>query len=336
MSIFVVSTGDRTPFHWPAVKRPPKGAGFTLVELLVVIAIIGILIALLLPAVQAAREAARRMQCTNNLKQVALASHNYHDRLRSLPPGTLLKMFSSRPRRRGPSLFIFILNEMEQSNLRGELDLDDPLNNEAGGQDALSALVLPVLVCPSDVIRENPVDSGSGRWHGLTSYGGNGGTGGTNRFLCSTHAKAADGVFFETGPLSDPTPGQSPVRLADVVDGTSNTLFFGERSHVDEAFDQWADGAGEQTIGNYGWWHTCGGLAIVDATMTTLAPLNYESDTTQPEFACLRVSAFGSLHPGGANFALVDGSVRFVSETIEMTTYRALSTRQGGEVVQVP
>jgi len=315
-------------------RRSPRG--FTLVELLVVIAIIGILIALLLPAVQAAREAARRMQCTNNLKQLALATHNYHDRLRSFPPGTLLKMFSGRPRRRGPSLFIFILNEMEQSNLRGELDLEDPLNNEQGGQSAISAIVLPVLVCPSDVLKANPVDNGSGRWHGLTSYGGNGGTGGTNRFLCTVNPQIADGMFFETGPLSHPTAGQSPVRVADVLDGTSNTLFFGERSHVDEAFDTWATGAGEQLLGDYGWWHTCGGLAIVDATMTTLAPVNYETDTSQTDFACLRVSAFGSLHPGGANFALADGSVRFLGETIEMDTYRALSTRRGGEVAPVP
>ncbi|HUT94912.1 MAG TPA: DUF1559 domain-containing protein [Thermoguttaceae bacterium] len=318
----------------PPCRRP---RGFTLVELLVVIAIIGILIALLLPAVQAAREAARRMQCTNNLKQLALATHNYHDRLRSFPPGTLLKPFSSRPRQRGPSLFIFILNEMEQSSLRGQLDLDDPLNNEAGGQSALSALVLPVLVCPSDVMRQNPVETtSSGRWHGLTSYGGNGGTGGTNRFLCTVNAQIADGMFFETGPLSNPSANQSPVRIADVMDGTSNTLFFGERSRVDEVFDTWATEAGEQLLGDYGWWHTCGGLAIVDATMTTLAPLDYATDTSQTDFACLRVSAFGSLHPGGADFALVDGSVRFISETIELATYRALSTRRGGEVAPVP
>jgi prepilin-type N-terminal cleavage/methylation domain-containing protein/prepilin-type processing-associated H-X9-DG protein len=312
--------------------------GFTLVELLVVIAIIGILIALLLPAVQAAREAARRMQCSNNLKQLALATHNYHDRLRSFPPGTLLKAFSGgRPRMRGPSLFIFILNEMEQASLHGLLDLEDPLNNEAGGQSALSALVLPVLVCPSDAIEDNPIEHGtSGRWHGLTSYGGSGGTGATHRFLCTSLPMIADGVFFETGPLSNPNPGQSPVRMADVRDGTSNTLFFGERSHDDLVFDQWANGAGEQLIGDYGWWHTCGGLAIVDATLSTLAPLNYRADTSQPDFACRRVSAFGSEHPGGANFALVDGSVRFISETIERGNYRALSTRRGGEAAPVP
>ena len=318
--------------------REASPHGFTLVELLVVIAIIGILIALLLPAVQAAREAARRTQCTNNLKQLALATHNYHDRVRSFPPGTLLGTFSSgRPRMRGPSLFIFILNEMEQSALSGLLDLSDPLNNEAGGQSSLSATVLPVLVCPSDAIDENPVQHGTGnRWHGLTSYAGNGGTGGNHRFLCTSVPMMTDGMFYETGPLSNPTPGQSPVRFAGVRDGTSNTLFFGERRHADDAFDSWASGAGEQLIGDYGWWHTCGGLAIVDATLTTLAPIIYQFNASDADAPCRRVCAFGSLHPGGANFALVDGSVRFISETIELSQYRAISTRKGNEAVQVP
>jgi len=321
---------------WAHIRASAVSHGFTLVELLVVIAIIGILIALLLPAVQAAREAARRSQCTNNLKQLALAAHNYHDRLGSFPPGTLLKAFAVQPRRRGPSLFIFLLNEMEQTGLRGQLDLDDPLNNEAGGPSSLAAMVLPVLVCPSDLLDPNPAEHSPGRWHGMTSYGGNGGTGGNHRFLCTSDPMSTDGMFCETGPYASPNPGQSTVRMADVRDGTSNTLFFGERSHADRVFDAWADGAGEQPIGDYGWWHTVGGLAIVDATMSTLAPLGYQADPSQPNFACQRTCAFGSLHPGGANFALVDGSVRFLSETIKHGIYRALSTRAGGEVAQVP
>jgi len=322
----------------PARLRGRNRGGFTLVELLVVIAIIGVLIALLLPAVQAAREAARRMSCNNNLKQIALATQNYHDRLGSFPPGTLLKTFATTPKMRGPTLFIFILNEMEQSSLRNQLDLNDPRNNVVNG---LAGMVLPVIVCPSDVISSNPVSQGNPPYsYGVTSYGGNGGTGGTayrsGGYCTNVAAQSTDGMFFETGPLSAPNAGQSPVRMADVTDGTSNTLFFGERAHVDPAFDAWATANSQQVIGQYGLWHSAGGLAIVDVTMTTLAPLNYRADTSQAGFACLRVSAFGGLHPGGANFALVDGSVRFISQTIDMTVYRALSTRAGGETASVP
>jgi len=326
--------------------------GFTLVELLVVIAIIGILIALLLPAVQAAREAARRMSCTNNLKQVALASHNYHDRYQSFPPGTLAKTFSTAPKSRATALMVFILNEMEQSSLRNQLDPNDPYVDITNG---LAGIVLPVIVCPSDVIPQNPVAQGTPSYnYGVTSYGGNGGTGGTYyRFYkyCGNAvvmpplvpqvplAQSTDGMFFETGPNSAPTAGQKPVRMADVLDGTSNTLCFGERGHVDRVFDtQAAANGGQQVIEQYGFWHSAAGLAIVDATMTTLAPINYLVNASQDwnTCACLRTSAFGSLHPGGANFALVDGSVRFISQTIDMIPYRALSTRAGIEITVAP
>jgi prepilin-type N-terminal cleavage/methylation domain-containing protein/prepilin-type processing-associated H-X9-DG protein len=324
------------PARYAHRRRCWRPRGFTLIELLVVIAIIGILVSLLLPAVQAAREAARRTKCLNHLKQIALAAHNHHDWARQFPAGTLLKTFPSRPRLRGPSLFIFLLNEMEQTALHGRLDLEDPLNNEEGGADSLAARVLPVLVCPTDQIAHNPVPhSSSGRWHGLTSYGGNGGTGGTHRFLCETFPLKADGVFFETGPNSNPRPGQKPVRIAGIRDGTSNTLLFGERRHADDVFDAWALSADEQRIGDYGWWHTAGGLAIVDATMTTLAPLDYEADTADVEFPCVRLSAFGSYHGAGANFALADGSVRFLSKSIDLETYRALSTRAGAEAASI-
>lgn len=318
----------------------PRGSrAFTLVEVLVVIAIIGVLIALLLPAVQAAREAARRMSCTNNLKQIALATHNYHDRFGSFPPGTLGKMIGGKMR--ATTLMVFILNDMEQSNLRHQLDPNDPYNDVSNG---LAGVVLPVIVCPSDVIPQNPVPQGNPPYNfGVTSYGGNGGTGGTYyRFYgyCKNYvAQSTDGIFFETGPISAPVAGQSAVRIADVKDGTSNTLFFGERSHVDPVFDSQASAnGGQQVIGQYGLWHSAAGLAVVDATMTTLAPINYGVDATQTwnVSACLRTSAFGSLHPGGADFALTDGSVRFISQGIDLTAYRALSTRAGGEVPSIP
>jgi prepilin-type N-terminal cleavage/methylation domain-containing protein len=292
--------------------------GFTLVELLVVIAIIGILIALLLPAVQAAREAARRMSCNNNLKQVALATHNYHDRLGSFPPGTLAKRFATAPTSRSTALMVFILNEMEQSGLKNQLDPNDPYVDITNG---LAGKVLPVIVCPSDVIPQNPVNQGTPpNPYGVTSYGGNGGTGGTYyRFYryCTNAVvtlpwvpvvpppQSTDGMFFETGPNSAPVAGQSPVTMRDVIDGTSNTLFFGERSHVDPVFDsQAAANGGQQVIGQYGFWHSAGGLAVVDATMTTLAPINYGVDASQnwntSTARVLLLGCFGGLaHIGG-------------------------------------
>ena len=162
---------------------------FTLVELLVVMAIIGVLIAILLPAVQAAREAARRAQCANNLKQLALAAHNYHDAHGIFPPGLNQFTASSSPRFRGTSLFTFLLPYLEQGNVLAGWDYGRPLNNTRGGADAPSATVLPVFLCPSDVIEENPVVV-AGRYYGMTSYGGNGGTRSYDPDLA-----ACDGVF---------------------------------------------------------------------------------------------------------------------------------------------
>ena len=111
--------------------------------------------------------------------------------------------------------------------------------------------------------------------------------------------------------------------MSDVIDGTTCTLLFGERSHVDRGYDLLAEQGWDQTIGDYGWWHTAGGLALADITATTLAPMNYlVPEGTSPsqaefesEYMCRRVCSFGSLHPGGANFAMADGSVRFLPNT---------------------
>ncbi len=325
--------------------------GFTLVELLVVIAIIGILVSLLLPAVQAAREAARRMQCANRMRQLALAAHNYHDALNTFPPGVLQRRFpTGRPGVRGPSLFVFLLPYIEQSPLQDRLDLVDPLNNTVGGRDSVSATILPFFLCPSDVVQDNPVQNGtSDRWFGLTSYGG---CSGTRSYHPQSGCLQTDGVFFMCGPASLPLPNQHPVRMADIKDGTSSTLLFGERSHFDPNYDSFAQQGWDQQIGAYGWWHTCGGFAVGDVTLSSYAPINYrmpvpfdQRDLAVPPasdlvafqyYIDLRISAFGSQHPGGALFALADGSVRFISESIPVLTLRALSTRWGNEVVELP
>jgi prepilin-type N-terminal cleavage/methylation domain-containing protein/prepilin-type processing-associated H-X9-DG protein len=320
-----------------ATDAGPTG-GFTLVELLVVIAIIGALIALLLPAVQAARESARRVHCANQLKQLALAAHNHHTTRGTFPPG----VDRSTPRR--SSLFIFLLPYLEGGNFYGLWKQPD------ADRRMLAATVLSSLVCPSDQIPRNPVPSASGAsWYGLTSYGGNGGT---RSFHPNSPDLKADGIFFEVGPASRPERNQRPVRIADITDGTSQTLFFGERNHHDPDYDSFAAQGWEQTLGQYGYWTGSGGnLALGDVTLSSHAPVNYrvafsyadragaDPPANSPgdfrHYADLRLCAFGSNHPGGANFALADGSVRFVNSEISLEILRALSTRQGGEVASM-
>jgi prepilin-type N-terminal cleavage/methylation domain-containing protein/prepilin-type processing-associated H-X9-DG protein len=322
--------------------------GFTLIELLVVIAIIAILIGLLLPAVQKVREAAARAKCANNLKQLALAAHNYHGVYDKFPPGVYQLSFATAPKFRGVTLFVYLAPFMEQDNLSRDWNLTDPLVNTqlpAPGPTAKTATLVPILLCPSDVISgPNPVDSGSNRWYALTSYGGNGGS----RSYDPASA-ANDGIFSVIGPGSQTAPTGQPVRVADVTDGLSNTALFGERSHLDPNNDAVAptivppSGQFINTMGQVGWWANSGGrLAAGDVTMSAFAPLNYRVPASPPSgYAAyfplyeLRVNAFGSQHPGGANFALADGSVRFVRDAVPQAVLRLFCVRNDGEVLSL-
>jgi prepilin-type N-terminal cleavage/methylation domain-containing protein/prepilin-type processing-associated H-X9-DG protein len=321
--------------HWFKESSMPPRRGFTLIELLVVIAIIAILIGLLVPAVQMVRAAAARTQCMNNLKQLGLAAHNYHDVKRAFPPGVNQSQYSSAPQYRGYTLFVYLLSYLEQQSLYQQWDFATPLNNAAGGTGAHSATVLPVLLCPSDTIPQNPIAS-QGRTYALTSYGGNGGTRSFDPAAATT-----DGIFHTTGPGSQPAANQGPVRLGDITDGTSNTLLFGERSHVDPGYDSFAAAglASRPAMASWGWWGASEGrLAIGDVTMSAYVPINYQvpsaigTGSFKP-FEDQRVCAFGSNHTGGANFTLADGSVRFIAQSIPLATLRALATRASGEVV---
>ncbi len=329
-----------------------KSKAFTLIELLVVIAIIGILVGLLLPAVQAAREAARRMQCSNNLKQLALAAHNFHDTRKAFPAGVEQLSFPTQPRFRGISLFVRLLAFVEQGSLWDGWDELDPLNNTAGGIDSRTAKVLPVLICPSDIIPQNPLPTGSNRFYGITSYGGNGGYRSYDPQFATN-----DGIFFVIGSGSQTAPTGKPVRMADVTDGLSNTLLLGERSHVDANHDSFAtsitppSGQFLNPMGSTGWWAPSGGrLAAGDVTLSAYAPINFRVPAPFSSGGSIvppatnyssylyyndrRISAFGSLHTGGANFALADGSVRFMSESMAQPILLNLAVRNDGQVVQ--
>jgi prepilin-type N-terminal cleavage/methylation domain-containing protein/prepilin-type processing-associated H-X9-DG protein len=315
--------------------------GFTLIELLVVIAIIAVLIALLLPAVQAARAAARRIQCTNNIKQLALATLNYESTYSIFPPGQM-KLSTKPPS--GFTLFVNMLPFLEQPPLFNAWNFNYAYDN-LYGTTARSATVLSALLCPADIIPANPIQNGttSNEWYGITSYGGNAGS--------QSHpfsAVTSDGIFFYTGPAA---PGFNQVTIASVTDGLSNTLFLGERSHFDPNYDTFAAPGWtffSQTMGMWGWWaSSSGGYGLSDVAESTYSPINYvvpvaygspgaaslSAATFTTNYEYPRINAFGSLHPGGANFAMVDGSVRFIKQSIAMTTYHALGTRAGGEVI---
>jgi prepilin-type N-terminal cleavage/methylation domain-containing protein/prepilin-type processing-associated H-X9-DG protein len=311
---------------------------YTLVELLVVIAIIGILMALLLPAVQKIRESANRITCANNLRQLALAAHAYHDERGSLPPGVVIVNTTGGRFAGGTNLWVELLPYLEQGNLYNRWDYNDYRNNVAGGTDTTTARVLKLFLCPSDALinyvfslqLDDPFAWASG-FYGLSSYGGNSGTvsGGGGDFSASL-----DGVFFRN----------SRVRLTDIKDGTSNTFLFGERFHRDPQFDRLTLALDPSFYPLAGWgcwascWHPLGSLG--DVLLGTLAPINYlvppnsnDSDFSWEDF---RLNAFGSGHSHGANFAFADGTVRFVTEHISLPMLQAASTRDGGEVADVP
>jgi prepilin-type N-terminal cleavage/methylation domain-containing protein/prepilin-type processing-associated H-X9-DG protein len=319
---------------------------FTLIELLVVIAIIAILIGLLLPAVQKVREAANRASCQNNLKQLALAAHHYHDVEGKFPVGlrqglTAVPFPSPGPGDQasssdivpvlfgGVNLFILMLPYFEQDNLYKQWDLRNPLKNTQGGTNAPSAQVIKILLCPSDILpsyqREyHQTLPAVKMYFGMNSYGGNAGT---RSYPLQNESK--DGIFYLN----------SSVRIADVRDGTSNTLLFGERFHLDREFDRINPSAPLETWG--GWAFTNSVDCVADWTLSTPVPINYAVPPGTPvgnlPVIRDRLCAFGSGHPGGANFAFADGTVKFLAnETPLKEVLQPLSTRAKGEPVTVP
>jgi len=306
----------------PLAPRPLHG--FTLVELLVVITIIGILIALLLPAVQAAREAARRMQCSNHLKQIALASHAYHERLGCFPPAYLVT--------EGHGVFTFLLPYLEQQSLYNQfIYLSGNALNE---KQPLRFTPIPAYSCPSytfcpivfkDMTLANQCDV-----HGaLTTYQGIGGV---------RTGESEDNVSGIYGPL--PRNGifghKTIKRLSDVKDGTSKTLAFGEFVH--------RNSTNPTACGNVRSWvysNKTNGTNNVYGYSTyaykvVVYNINAKVDRNDSGGVYFNHLPMGSDHPDGANFAAADGSVHFLNESISFTLYQGLCTINGGEPVQTP
>jgi prepilin-type N-terminal cleavage/methylation domain-containing protein/prepilin-type processing-associated H-X9-DG protein len=297
--------------------RRPLRSGFTLIELIVVITIITLLLGLLMSGVQRVREAAHRITCQNNLKELALAAINHEHVKGKFPTGVHIDDANDT----GTSWEIELLPEIEQGNLQEKLNAPDLVENKEVGRRAPTARVIDLLLCPSDALSD-PVQQchACGEFFGVSSYGGNAGQG-----FYSGDKETRDGIFFT----------DSKIRVRDVTDGASNTLLVGERFHRDKAYDAFA----AQYANDY--WPLCGlgkwanFCYPAHHMLGAAAPINYRTPRipTQAEVKD-RVDAFGSGHPGGANFGFVDGSVRFLSDQTKLITLQALSTRAGGEVAE--
>jgi prepilin-type N-terminal cleavage/methylation domain-containing protein/prepilin-type processing-associated H-X9-DG protein len=356
-------------------RRHLKGArGFTLIELLVVIAIIAVLIALLLPAVQAAREAARRAQCVNNLKQLALACHNYESSNGTFPinrgvGGYITTAGGWTGLKDGWSAFARLLAYTEQQPLSNAINFQlGPIQLR---NSTFCATGINTLWCPSDgTISGLVFFEQSAGWDGTTvgltysSYGAMVGTSNPSDKKTAAQYAGENGIFPDTGNAAwNGGVSSPPVSLAQITDGTSNTMLFGERA-VGKFSQVGGSPGGGSMFQDDGWWMD-GDHG--DTGMSTMYPMNIKGmgPTQTNKYLPLAsgnncdgsppysISA-SSFHSGGCNFAFADGSVKFLKESISTwnynlvtrdanclpvpsgTTagvYQALSTRNGGEII---
>ena len=323
--------------------RSRNRSGFTLVELLVVIAIIGILVSLLLPAVQAAREAARRMQCSNNLKQNGLALHNFesankkYPSLSSVQVNTVFDSFSAQAS---------WLPHMEQSNLAGLIDFSKSFKL----QPQVTKVRVPVFMCPSEVndrandanpnLIHYPINYAAsfGTWFQFDPVSGKSGDGafavnkslrpgditdGLSNTVALAEVKAFQALFYDS---FNPTGFSAPI-----PNTPSDVLAFGGTFSQNLGHSQWVNGQ----IGQAGMSHAFPPNTVIQTTVNnkiydcdfTSSPLGWNATSST-----YTVFTSRSYHTGGVNTALMDGSVHFVSSNVDRVIWRAYGTRAGGEV----
>lgn len=325
----------------PTIRN--RQPGFTLVELLVVIAVIGILVALLLPAVQAARESARRMSCLNNLKQMGLALHNYHDSQKQFPPSAVLPSGGTFD---GWSLQARLLPYLEAANLQDLIDWSLSYKS----QPAVTQVRVPTYMCPSEV-KDQPRPDGD-LTHYPLNYGVNLGT----WFVFDPRTgKGGDGLVYPN----------SKTRMANVTDGTSHTMAFAEFKAWNPYFrdggnpdgqsapipsspaeviafggsfksnsghTEWVDARVHQT-GFTGTFPPNTAFEHVDNGEVFDVDFTSSREGKASDKSTFAVVTSRSYHSGGVQVAFADGSARFISEGIEVSAWRAMATREGGEVI---
>jgi len=324
-------------------KRPGRPAAFTLVELLVVITIIGILIALLLPAVQAAREAARRAQCANNLKQLGVALHNYHQACGQFPLGSGYNLNAlSTPGSGHPddhaNVFVALLPYIEQQALFDACDFtqNTPHNSVLPDGRPVHEVWISALLCPSAQGKKYYLPDNNPFWHdtdgqkwAVSNYGLSMG----NQSLVT--GCPFGGNMFGTGPANHghSTNGSQisgvfshlawGAAIMEIRDGTSNTIALGE------------------VLPECSWHGRDGWMHINSLWCATTCPINYPTCTAQPDYdpSCSAPNAwscdmgFKSRHPGGCHFVFCDGSVQFLGESIDYETYQKLGDRRDGRPI---
>lgn len=327
-----------------SLNRKPRG--FTLIELIVVIAIIAIMVALLLPAVQQAREAARRTQCKNNLRQIVLAAHNYHDVATMFPPAYIFAI----PNHSTRSALTMLLPYIEQSNLYQSIDSSVPMFNGPSGYNATihaqnvsaAATLIPTFLCPSSVGPETDdyffpalgiagvFPSTDVTWKGgRTDYCGTTGVRGVFADLAYNNNPGdnCEGALVAAGV------GGGTSSMQDITDGSSNTFMFGERTGGSKIYHRNQPAVGLPALiglSNGGSW-----ADALTFHHWLRGSLFDGSGTGGPCPMCTnaRGNGFHSFHTGGCQFAMVDGSVRFVSENVAIRVFSALITRRKGDSV---
>lgn len=291
------------------MRRVRRANGFTLIELLVVIAIIAVLVSLLLPAVQQARESARRSQCSNNLKQLGLAFHNYHDVHSAFPnsetggTGTLAKA----------SAFIVILPHIDQGSAYNQYNFS--LGNSDAPNLACVSQRVPTYLCPTAPLRRPvPISGCDANDRAPGTYAVSTGSGDPYGSLATGNPN--NGAIVNTGT--------GVTRMRDIVDGTSRTLLAGESAWNFADYTFTSGPCNGQVRWGFSYWSSPHPLATA---FTTQAPFNPKSMSGDAN----RLSRFRSEHMGVVGFVLCDGSARYVSENIDQKVLNALGTRAGAE-----